>query len=98
MNPVRLRFYPDPESGEPHILEHGVDEEEVEDVLQNPGEDRQGRGESRIVLGQTRDGRYLRVVYVRDPEPRSFFIVTAFELDGKPLAAFKRRQRRRQRR
>lgn len=98
MNAVRLRFYPDPETGEPHILEHGVDEEEVEDVLRNPGEDREGSGNSRIALGRTRDGRYLRVVYVRDPERRSFFVVTAFELHGKPLAAFKRRQRRRQRR
>ena len=52
----------------------------------------------RVALGQTRDGRYLRVIYVRDPAPQSYFVVTAYEIDGKPLAAFKRRQRRRQRR
>ena len=31
-------------------------------------------------------GRYLRVVYVPDPEPESVFVVTAYELTGKPLA------------
>lgn len=91
---MRLRFYRDPETGEPHIWEHGVTEVEVSDVLHHPGEDRQGRGTSRVALGQTSAGRYLRVIYVRDPEPRSVFVVTAYELRGKPLAAFKRRQRR----
>jgi hypothetical protein len=28
-----LRFYLDPQTGEPHIYEHGVSEEEVEEVL-----------------------------------------------------------------
>jgi len=28
-----IRFYLDPATGQPHILEHGVDESEVEDVL-----------------------------------------------------------------
>jgi len=77
MSRVRLRYYPDPETGEPHIFEHGVDEEEVEDVLRNPAEDRQRRNDSRIALGQTRDDRSLRVVYVPDPEPGSLFVVTA---------------------
>lgn len=27
---VDLRFYPDPETGEPHIYNHGVSEEEVQ--------------------------------------------------------------------
>jgi hypothetical protein len=30
MGRVDLRFYPDPETGEPHIYRHGVTEEEVE--------------------------------------------------------------------
>jgi hypothetical protein len=33
---VRIRFYIDPETGEPHIYEHGVDEDEVADVLEDP--------------------------------------------------------------
>ncbi|MGH8222158.1 MAG: hypothetical protein ACREQZ_04215 [Woeseiaceae bacterium] len=98
MSPVQLRFHLDPETGEPHVYEHDVDEEEVEDILRDPGEDRKGSGNSHVAIGQTRDGRYLRVIYVRDPVPQSYFVVTAYEIDGKPLAAFKRRQRRRQRR
>lgn len=98
MRRVRLRFYIDPETDEPHLYGHDVDEEEVEDVLRHPDEDRQSDGSSRIALGRTRAGRHLRVIYVRDPEPQSFFIVTAYELRGKTLAAFKRRLRRHPRR
>jgi hypothetical protein len=93
---MNIRYYLDPATGQPHILEHGVDEEEVQDVLETPGEDRPGRDGSRIAIGQTRAGRYLRVIYVPDPEPDSVFVVTAYELKGKPLLAYRRRRRRRQ--
>ena len=66
---MNLRFYTDPEMGYPHIYDHGVEEHEVEDVIMEADENRAGRGNSRIAIGQTRGGRYLRVVYVRDPEP-----------------------------
>ncbi len=59
-----------------------------------PRENRAGREGSRVAFGQTRAGRYLRVVYVPEPETDSIFVVTAFELTGKPLAAFRRRQRK----
>ena len=91
-----IRFYLDPATGQPHILEHGVDEGEVEDVLATPGEDRPGGDGSRIAIGQTRGGRYLRVIYVPDPQPDSVFVITAYELKGKPLLAYRRRRRRRQ--
>ena len=91
-----IRFYLDPATGQPHILEHGVDEAEVEDVLATPGEDRPGRDGSRIAIGQTVAGRYLRVIYVPDPQPDSVFVITAYELKGKPLLAYRRRRRRRQ--
>ena len=64
-------FYVDPETGEPHIYRHGVSEDEVTDVIQNPGEDRTGREGARVAIGQTRGGRYLRVIYV--PEPGGAF-------------------------
>jgi hypothetical protein len=83
--------------GLPHIYEHDVTETEVEELLRRPGEDRRGREGSRVALGQTRSGRYLRVVYTRDPEPDSVFVITVHELKGKPLAAFRRRHRRRRR-
>jgi hypothetical protein len=94
MVPVNVRFYVDPLTNEPHIYRHQVSEEEVEDVLARPGEDRPGREDTRVVLGQTRAGRHLKVIYVPDPEPQSVFVITAYELTGKPLAAYRRRQRR----
>ena len=50
--------------------------------------------DSRIALGQTREGRYLRVVYVPDPLPDSVFVITAFELGPKAKHALRRRRRR----
>jgi len=91
---MNIRYYIDPETGLPHIYKHNVFENEVEDVLLKPGEDRLGREGSRIALGQTNTGRYLRVIYVPDPEPESVFVITAFELSGKPLIAYKRRRRK----
>jgi hypothetical protein len=73
-----------------------VDEDEVIEVLEKPGEDRAGREGARMALGQTASGRYLRVIYVPDPEPDSVFVITAYELAGKALAAFRRRRRKKQ--
>ena len=92
---VRLRFYIDPETDAPHIFNHDVYEDEVEDILSRPDEDRPGRDGSRVAIGQTRTGRTLRVIYVPDSVQRSLFVVTAYDLTGKPLAAYRRRQRRR---
>ena len=91
---MNLRFYIDSETGLPHIYTHAVDEDEVEDVLRTPGEDRPGREGSRVAIGQTRAGRYLRVIYVPDPEPNSVFVITAYQLTGKPLMAYRRRRRK----
>ena len=89
---MRARFYVDPVTGAPHIHNHQVDEHEAIDVLDKPGEDRPGRDGSRVALGQTASGRYLRVVYV--PEPDGVFVITAYDLTGKPLAAYRRRRRK----
>ena len=51
---MELRFYIDPDSGEPHIYRHQVPEREAEDVLRRPIEDRAGRDGSRVAIGQTR--------------------------------------------
>lgn len=66
---MNIRFYIDPETGQPHIYNHGVLEAEVEDVLRDSGEDRPGHEGSRVAIGQSRGGRYLRVIYVPDPKP-----------------------------
>jgi hypothetical protein len=39
---MQVRYYLDPETGEPHIYDHGVTEEEVEYVLRHSGEDLPG--------------------------------------------------------
>jgi len=91
---MKLRFYIDPETDEPHIFNHDVNEEEVQEVLENAGEDRTGREGSRVVIGRTEEGRYLRVIYVPDPEPDSVFVITAYDLKGKPLAAYRSRRKR----
>lgn len=92
---MEIRYYTDPETGEAHIRRHGVTEPEVEDVLLRPGEDRPGRDGSRVAIGQTRVGRFLRVVYVPELETGDVFVVTAYDLRGRPLTAYRRRMRRR---
>ena len=91
---MKLRFYIDPDTREPHIHRHRVAEAETEDILVRPIEDRPGRDGARVAIGQTRAGRYLRVIYVPDPEPNSVFVITAFDLGAKPLRALRRRRKK----
>ncbi len=63
-------------------------------IVISTSEDRPGREGARLAIGRTAAGRYLRVVYVADPEPNSLFVITAYELRGKPLTAYRRRRRR----
>lgn len=91
---MRVRFYLDPSTGMPHVSRHGISGEEVEEVLDAPGEDRPAKEGARSVIGRTEAGRYLRVLYVPDPEPRSVFVITAYPLEGKALLAYRRRRRR----
>lgn len=91
-----VRYYIDPETDLPHIYRHGVEEQDVEDVLRRPMEDRPGREGARVALGRSRAGRYLRVIYVPDPVPDSVFVITAYRLGAKALRALRRRRRRTQ--
>jgi hypothetical protein len=92
---MNVRFFLDPGLGYPHIYGHDIIEEEVEDVLNRPGEDRKGKEGSRVAIGITRAGRFLKVIYVLDQKDNSIFVITAYDLTGKPLTAFKRRLRKR---
>jgi hypothetical protein len=91
---MELRFWEDPETGLPHIHEHGVTEEEVRQVLSRPGLNQRSKGDSRSIMGQTSSGRYLKVVFVPDPNGASGFVVTAYEQRGKSLKAYRRATRR----
>ena len=90
---MRIRYYFDPDTDQPHIYNHSIKEAEVEDVMRHPGEDRPGTNGSRVAIGQTKAGRYLRVIYVPDLESNSMFVITAYGLTGKPLTAYRRRRR-----
>ncbi|MGI8609277.1 MAG: hypothetical protein ACR2MY_08645 [Candidatus Dormibacteria bacterium] len=92
---MAVRFYIDPTTGLPHVHGHGVTQDEASQVLAVPTEDRPAAEGARMAIGRTRAGRYLRVIYVPDEGGEGIFVVTAYELRGKPLAAFRRRRRRR---
>jgi hypothetical protein len=74
---MKVRYYIDPDKGNPHIYNHGVREREVEFVLKRCGEDRPGAHGSRVALGQTEEGRYLRVIYVPGADEENVFVITA---------------------
>lgn len=91
---MEIRYYEDPDTGQPHVYAHGVTEQEVEEVLRGRGEDLRATGNSRRKIGQTSAGRYLQVFYVPDEDPDSVFVITAYEPQSKAKKAFRRRQRR----
>ncbi len=91
---MEIRFYID-NDGDVHIHAHGVLEREVEEAFGNLLEDRAGRDDARVAIGWTESGRFLRIIYVPDPEPDSVFVITAHELGPKALWALRRRLRRR---
>lgn len=92
---MEVRYFCDPDTGLPHFSRHGIEAHEVDEVLGGPGEDLPATKNARMKLGQTSAGRFLQVVYVPDEDPKSVFVVTAYELMGKAKQAFRRRQRRR---
>lgn len=57
---MEIRYFRDPETGLPHIYEHGVTEAEAEWILAHPDEDELCSGGSRQVLGQTADALFAR--------------------------------------
>lgn len=91
---MRYRHYIDPETELPHVETHGVSTREAEEVLAHPLMESAGTRGTRIAVGKTSDGRYLRVVYARDAAPDSIFVVTAYDLPAKALKALRRRLRR----
>jgi len=92
---MTVAFFIDPETGQPHIYNHGVTEAEVRQVLARPGLVLAGRRNSRFALGKTAAGRCLKVVYAPRKEAHGVFVITAYELRGKELKAYRRRRRRR---
>ncbi len=88
---MRVRCYADPGSGDPHYARHGLSLDDIVEVLARPLEGRSGREGASTVLGRTRAGKYIRVVYVVDSEPDSVFVITAYEIGVKTRKALLRR-------
>jgi len=59
---VDVRFYVDAATGELHLVRHGVTEAEAREALEAREEDRPGAEGSRVAVGRTEAGRYLRVI------------------------------------
>ena len=92
---MKVEFYLNPQTGEPHCLDHGVTEEEVVDVLEEPLDRQRGRDGTWILSGQTREGRWLRVI-LRE-EPRRRLVITAYPPGPKTTGALRRLKRRKRR-
>ena len=92
---MKVRYYIDPQTDVPHIYNHDVSEPEVEQVLKRPAEDFPADNGARAAIGSTSAGRLLRVLYVPDAEPNIVFVITAYDVRGKQLLAYRRRRRRR---
>src|ERR1700722_1429242 len=84
---MELRFWTDAETGLPHIFDHGVTEDEVEQVLSRPGEEHAGTDHSRIRLGQTEAGRYPAGRLCSRPQRRERIRRDGLRLDTKGKAS-----------
>jgi uncharacterized DUF497 family protein len=70
----------DPEGNVQHIAEHGVTQDEVEEVFQNATDADISQSSSRpVVFGDTNVGRHLMVVY-EEIDSDTVYPVTAYEV------------------
>ncbi len=73
----------DPDGNVQHIAEHGVDVEEVEEVLRSPAS-RTGRSRSSgrpQAFGWTSTGKFITVIWEEvSDDPRMIYPVTAYEV------------------
>lgn len=72
----------DPEGNVQHLAEHGITMDDAEDVLSDPDSSTTTSNSSScsITFGETRDGRYLAVVWETALEdPLTIYPITAYE-------------------
>lgn len=87
-----VRFYYDG-ADQLHCSKHSVTEAECLEVFDDTLEDRAGKKGSRVAIGKTNGGRYLRVIYVAE-ENSGKFVVTAIELTPREKQALRKRLRK----
>ncbi|MCC6426730.1 MAG: hypothetical protein IT435_07900 [Phycisphaerales bacterium] len=92
---MRITFYIDPDTDLPHVENHGIETTECVEVLENAGQDFKSRSGARTAYGQTRAGRYLKVVYRLDKDEDELLVITAYPIKGNEVKAYRRRLRRR---
>jgi len=90
-----VRFFIDPDTGLPHIEQHGISTSEVLEVLRGSSYHGPGREGTRVAEGQTLNGRYIRVIYKESEVDGLLVVITASDLTGNAKTAFRRRKRRR---
>ena len=92
---MEVRFLVDLDTGLPHIDRHNVVPHEVLEVLRRRAFDVPHGEDTRLAEGQTLAGRYLRVIYKVNEIDDSLLVITAYDLRGNSLRAYRRRKRRR---
>ena len=92
---MHIRFYIDRETQLPHLFKHDVSEDEAIEVFGSSTEHLHADRGAFMALGQTHAGRYLKVIYRK--ERGGIFVITAYDLAGKALRAYRRRKRRKRR-
>lgn len=91
---MTVRFYTDPD-GIPHVLQHGVTPAEAIEILRGAAYHGPAKHGAMAAEGQTRHGRYLRVIYREDQVDGAIVVITAYDLSGKAKTAYRRRRRKR---
>lgn len=86
-------YHWDEEHNCPHMTaKHGITEAEVEEVLFGEHLQRPGREDSAIAIGQTDDGRWLKIIYAdSDSIDGGVFVITAYDLSEQEKSAARKR-------
>jgi uncharacterized DUF497 family protein len=70
----------DPDGNVHHCAEHGISQEEVEEVLLNPTDSDVSESSGRpVVFGDTSTGKHIMVVY-EEIDPDTVYPITAYEV------------------
>jgi len=82
---LKLKFYIDTETNEPHIYKHEISEAEIVEFFQEIKYlERKRNDKSYEAFGRIHSNRFLHVVY-RKEAADVFFIITAYDIEDKEL-------------
>lgn len=85
---MKVRFYLDPDTRNPHIFKHRVSEEETFAFFTNKQYfEFQRKDQSFEAFGKTLDGRLLQFAF-RKERDGSIFIITGYDIEDKEMILF----------